>query len=284
MTSSGATGTVADTRSAASDLASPASAPNNTSRAPGQPPAPARTDGNTCDAGGQGTCSPDTSTRTRPGSASAFATAPLTSPADRGDNSPDTASTHAFGPRRTCRTVRPEGSDDTSRPPNLDGDVQGQRYRVPAPQTCTNGGTHMNTAPCLCSPGCWGTFASTEMPWVASHELELTRRSLINLGVDLLTADWMRQISMSEFDQIAEFPMECRAYQAVAAVVSDDHNFERGLDAARAVAHAVLAKAGSDGLTEMVVELSSKLAAALERIAAEQGIAAADLADVWFVD
>ena len=50
-----------------------------------------------------------------------------------------------------------------------------------------------------------------------------------------------------------------------------------------AVAHAVLAEAGPDGLTEMVVELSSKLAEALEHIAAERGIAAADLADVWFV-
>jgi hypothetical protein len=89
---------------------------------------------------------------------------------------------------------------------------------------------------------------------------------------------------MSEFDQIAEFLTESRAYQAVAAVVSDDHNFERGLNAARAVAHAELAKAGPDGLTEMVVELSSKLAEALEQIAVEQGIAAADLADVWFVD
>ena len=89
---------------------------------------------------------------------------------------------------------------------------------------------------------------------------------------------------MSEFDQIAEFPMESRACQAVAAIVSDDHNFERGLDAARAVAQAVLAEAGPDGLTEMVVELSSKLAEAVERIAAEQGIAAVDLVDVLLVD
>jgi hypothetical protein len=88
-----------------------------------------------------------------------------------------------------------------------------------------------------------------------------------------------------EFDHLDRFPSGSApsAYEAVAAVVSDDHNFERGLDAARAVADAVLAKAGPDGLTEMVVELSSKLADALERIAAEQGLAAADLAEVWFV-
>jgi len=47
---------------------------------------------------------------------------------------------------------------------------------------------------------------------------------------------------------------------------------------------AVLAEAGPDGLTEMVVELTLKLAEALERIAAEQGRAAADLAEVWFVE
>ena len=46
----------------------------------------------------------------------------------------------------------------------------------------------------------------------------------------------------------------------------------------------VLAESGPDGLAEMVVELSSKLAEAVERIAAEQGIAAVDLVDVLFVD
>jgi hypothetical protein len=89
-----------------------------------------------------------------------------------------------------------------------------------------------------------------------------------------------------EFDHLDRFPSgsaPLAAYEAVAGVVSDDHNFERGLDAARAVADAVLAKAGPDGLTEMVVELSSKLAEALERIAAEQRVAAANLAEVWFV-
>ena len=66
-------------------------------------------------------------------------------------------------------------------------------------------------------------------------------------------------------------------------MVSDDHNYERGIEAARAIAHGVLAESGPDALAEMVVELSSKLADALERIAAEQGLAAADLAEVWFV-
>jgi hypothetical protein len=46
----------------------------------------------------------------------------------------------------------------------------------------------------------------------------------------------------------------------------------------------VLAESGPEGVTEMVVELSSKLAEAVERIAAEQGIAAVDLVDVLLVD
>ena len=89
-----------------------------------------------------------------------------------------------------------------------------------------------------------------------------------------------------EFDQLAEFlPLvRRRVYEAVSAVVSDDHNYERGVQTARAITHRVLAESGPEGVAEMVVELSSKLADALERIAAEQGIAAADLADVWFVD
>jgi hypothetical protein len=46
----------------------------------------------------------------------------------------------------------------------------------------------------------------------------------------------------------------------------------------------VLAESGVDGLAEVAVELSLKLASAMERIAGDQGLAAVDLADVWFVD
>ena len=75
-----------------------------------------------------------------------------------------------------------------------------------------------------------------------------------------------------------------RAYDSVRAVLSDDHNHERGVASAHGVATAVLAESGSEGLAEVAVELSLKLASALERIATEQGLAAVDLADVWFVD
>ncbi|QJY47981.1 hypothetical protein [Pseudonocardia broussonetiae] len=81
-----------------------------------------------------------------------------------------------------------------------------------------------------------------------------------------------------------ELYARARAYDAVRAVLSDDHCHERGVAAAREVAEAVLAESGVTGLTDMTVELSLKLASALERIATDQGVAAVDLADVWFVD
>jgi hypothetical protein len=90
-------------------------------------------------------------------------------------------------------------------------------------------------------------------------------------------------VSAEEFDRVAEVARpRLRAYEAVSAVVSDDHNFERGVETVRAVVHTVLAEHGPDGLAEVTIELSLKLAEALERIAAEQGLAATDLADVWF--
>jgi hypothetical protein len=75
-----------------------------------------------------------------------------------------------------------------------------------------------------------------------------------------------------------------RAYQLVRAALSDDNGQERGISAARSVAAAVLAEAGVDGVAEVAVDLSMRLASALERIAADQGLAAVDLAEVWFVD
>ena len=93
-------------------------------------------------------------------------------------------------------------------------------------------------------------------------------------------------MSAESFDHADAFPSlrRHRAYEAVQAVVSDDNNFERGVAAARAVADTVLAEAGAAGLAEMVVELALNLGEALERIASDQGVAAVDLAEVWFVD
>jgi hypothetical protein len=93
-------------------------------------------------------------------------------------------------------------------------------------------------------------------------------------------------MGIGEFDQVAEFRplVRRRVYDAVSALVSDDHNYERGVQTAQAIAHGVLAESGPAGLAEMVVELSSKLAEAVERIAAEQGVAAIDIVDVLFMD
>ena len=43
-------------------------------------------------------------------------------------------------------------------------------------------------------------------------------------------------------------------------------------------------RVGRHRLADVAVELSLKLASALERVAGDQGVAAVDLADVWFVD
>lgn len=75
-----------------------------------------------------------------------------------------------------------------------------------------------------------------------------------------------------------------RAQRAVEAILSDDHNAERGLASVHGVTRSVLAESGVEGLTGLAVELSLKLAEALERIAADQGLAAVDVADVLFVD
>lgn len=93
-------------------------------------------------------------------------------------------------------------------------------------------------------------------------------------------------MSAEEFKYASGVPSltRARAYEVVHAVVSDDHNFERGVAGVRAVADAVLAEEGTAGLAETVVELALKLAEALERIAADQGLVAVDLAEVWFME
>jgi hypothetical protein len=75
-----------------------------------------------------------------------------------------------------------------------------------------------------------------------------------------------------------------RAYESVRAVLSEVDGPGTGAADVRDVAGAVLDESGVDGLAEVTVELSLKLASALERIAGDQGLAAIDLVDVWFVD
>jgi hypothetical protein len=83
--------------------------------------------------------------------------------------------------------------------------------------------------------------------------------------------------------EIPPTDVRLRVREAVQAVLSDDHNYEQGVRAARDVAEEMLAAGGSAGLVEMVVAMSLKLAETVERVAAEQGLAAVDLAEVWFL-
>ena len=75
-----------------------------------------------------------------------------------------------------------------------------------------------------------------------------------------------------------------RAYESVKAVLANDHDVDRGPAAARGVVTTVLAESGVDGLADVAVELALRLASALERRAGDHGLAAADLAEVWFTD
>lgn len=72
--------------------------------------------------------------------------------------------------------------------------------------------------------------------------------------------------------------------QAMRAVLSDDHNYEAGLAVLIDLVDRILREDGAGALQEVAVALSLALATALERIADEQGLAAADLADVWFAE
>jgi hypothetical protein len=75
-----------------------------------------------------------------------------------------------------------------------------------------------------------------------------------------------------------------RVLEAMRAVLSDDHNFDRGLAALRDLIDQVYREEGATGLGDLTVALSLELAKALEGIAQEQRLAAMDLAEVWFAD
>ena len=75
-----------------------------------------------------------------------------------------------------------------------------------------------------------------------------------------------------------------RAYESVKAVLAHDRDIDCGPAAVRGIVMTVLAESGVDGLAEVAVELSLRLASAVERRAGDQGLAAEDLAEAWFVD
>jgi hypothetical protein len=71
--------------------------------------------------------------------------------------------------------------------------------------------------------------------------------------------------------------------EAMRAILSDDHNYERGLAALRAMVDRI-ARDDEDELCDFTVALSLALAEALDRIARHQELDTADLAEVWFAD
>jgi hypothetical protein len=73
-------------------------------------------------------------------------------------------------------------------------------------------------------------------------------------------------------------------HEAISAVVSDDHNYELGVQAAQAIIHRVLTESGPTALAEMILELLSQLAEAVKRIAADREVAAVDVLDMLFLD
>ena len=75
-----------------------------------------------------------------------------------------------------------------------------------------------------------------------------------------------------------------RVLEAMRAVLSDDHNHERGLAVLRGIVDQVATDTGVPGLRNLFAALSLALAAALEKIASDQGLAAEDLVEVWFAD
>ena len=75
-----------------------------------------------------------------------------------------------------------------------------------------------------------------------------------------------------------------KVLEAMRAVLSDDHSYERGLAALRELIDQVARQEGAAALGDLTVGLSLELAKALEEIAREQGLTAEDLAEVWFAD
>ena len=75
-----------------------------------------------------------------------------------------------------------------------------------------------------------------------------------------------------------------KVLEAMRAVLSDDHSYERVLAALRDLIDQIARDEGTIGLGDLTVALSLELAKALEEVAVEQGLAAVDLAEVWFAD
>ena len=75
-----------------------------------------------------------------------------------------------------------------------------------------------------------------------------------------------------------------QAAECLRVVLCDDHNHELGLMALRSVIKRVAEQQGSAGVGAVTFELTLRLAQVIEHIAAEHGLTALDVADIWFAD
>jgi hypothetical protein len=74
------------------------------------------------------------------------------------------------------------------------------------------------------------------------------------------------------------------AWEAVRVIVSDDHNADGGEAALRAIIAGVAQTGGTQALADLAFDLAMKRADTTERIAERQGLLAADVLDIMFID
>jgi len=74
------------------------------------------------------------------------------------------------------------------------------------------------------------------------------------------------------------------AREAVAAVMSDDHNAENAQAALRAIIAWVVETSGTEGVADLASELASRLADMVKETAQDLGLLAADVLDILFLD
>jgi hypothetical protein len=85
-------------------------------------------------------------------------------------------------------------------------------------------------------------------------------------------------------DRVSDPATRRRVLDALHAVLSDDHNYELGLATLHDLMDHIARQGGATGLSDLTVALSLELAEVLDRIAQDEGLATADLTEIWFAD
>jgi|SoiMethySBSTD1v2_1073268.scaffolds.fasta_scaffold1083303_2 hypothetical protein len=85
-------------------------------------------------------------------------------------------------------------------------------------------------------------------------------------------------------DRVNDPATRRRVLDALRTVLSDDHNYELGLATLRDLMDHTVRQDGATALSDLTVALSLELAEALDRIAHDEGLATADVAEIWFAD